>query len=339
MDWSAAGAPMIATRAIHFAATATMTGTLVFRMVVAKPVLRSEEGIANRLQTQTLRVLWLALAAATISGAIWLLLQAGSMSGLPSNEAMSTDVLSTVINETQFGQVTTIRLGLAIGLAACLACYRVAIAEWLALAAALGFAASLAWTGHAGSTLGAMGYLHLAADTLHLIAAAAWIGGLVALSLFLAIAHRNNAMSLARNVVARFSTLGIVSVAILMLSGIINAAILVGSLHGLVATEYGRVLTLKVAMFAVMLVFAAINRFRLTPQLASFGNEQSSNALRQLIHNSAIETAFGLGILVIVAMLGTMHPAVHYDLAMTGDYQSYIGPCRAQTLSSAHGHH
>ena len=52
---------------------------------------------------------------------IWLLLQAVSMSGLPFGEAMTAQVLSTVLNQTQFGLVSEIRSVLAIILAVCLA--------------------------------------------------------------------------------------------------------------------------------------------------------------------------------------------------------------------------
>ncbi|WFU74965.1 CopD family protein [Bradyrhizobium sp. CB2312] len=174
------------------------------------------------------------------------------------------------MNETQFGRLMEVRAGLAVALAACLAFDRAALAEWLALAAGLGLAASLAWTGHAGSTLGAIGDVHLAADALHLIAAAAWIGGLVSLVLFFA-AARNQATAwapVAGDAAERFSILGMVSVATLFVTGIVNAWILVGSFRGLFTTEYGRVLMLKLGIFAAMLAVAAINRFYLMPRLA-----------------------------------------------------------------------
>jgi putative copper resistance protein D len=61
-----------------------------------------------------------------------------------------------------------------------------------------------------------------------------------------------------------------------------------------------------------MLVFAAVNRFWLTPQLAlSSGNASQLEALRQLARNSAIEIALGFTIFAIVGMLGTLHPAIH----------------------------
>jgi len=299
---------LIAARAVHFAATATTVGSIIFGIFIARPVLRYHTAAAISFRSRMQRGIWASLVCSVISGAIWLLLQAASMSGMPLNEALSADVLSTVVGETQFGEVTTFRAGLAICLAACLAYDRAVIAQWLGLAAAVGFAASLAWTGHAGATVGTTGDLHLAADVLHILAAAAWIGGLMPLIMFLSTSQIRKDLSLIRDAVGRFSTLGMLSVVVLLLSGIVNAAILVGSLPGLVATDYGRLLTLKMAVFAVMLAFAAINRFRLTPTL---GYEKSSVALDSLIRNSAIETVFGLSIFAIVGWLGTLHPAVH----------------------------
>lgn len=307
MDWSAAGAPLVATRAVHFAATAIMAGNILFRTVVTEPVLYPEATVAAVFRTQTQRVSCISLAVAVISGGIWLLLQSAAMSGLQLEDALTADVLSTVVYETQFGQVMIVRVGLAILVAACLASDHVTIAQRLGLAASLAFTASLAWTGHSAATIGAMGYLHLVADALHLIAAAAWVGGLVPLILLLAASNGDNAKPFVRDAVERFSTLGIFSVTALMLSGLINAVILVGSVTALFATSYGQLLLLKLALFAVMLAFATINRLLLTPRLAQSG----AGGLRGLTRNSSIELAFGLAIFAIVGLLGTLHPAIH----------------------------
>ena len=147
MDWSAAGGPLIAVRAVHFAATAVLTGTLVFWTLVAKSALASEPALARRLQTQSLRVAWIALAITLLSGVIWLLLEAVSMSGLSPGEAMTPQVLSTVLNETQFGVMTEIRSVLAIILATCLAYDRFPRADWLAVAAFAAVTAAAVWAG------------------------------------------------------------------------------------------------------------------------------------------------------------------------------------------------
>lgn len=314
MDWFGAeiSGPLVAVRAIHFAATAITAGSLVFRAVAA--TWRSEEAVAKLLRKQTLGVAWIGLVIAALSGVAWFLLQAVSMSGLPLSEAMTTRVLSTVLNRTQFGLVSEIRIVLALAVAACLASYRFALAEWLAPAVALGLAAAIAWTGHAGSTPGDTGLLHLAADALHLLGASAWIGGLVSLVLVLtAVRHRQSvaSASLAWDATRRFSTLGIVSVAILAATGIVNAWILVGSFHALVTTGYGRLLMLKLVVFATMLVFAFVNRFLLTPQLAVSSGELRLEALCQLTRYSSIEIALALAIFAIVGVLGTLHPAIH----------------------------
>ncbi len=317
MNWLGAGidAPLVVTRAIHFAATAMTAGALIFRAAVAEPALRSTPAATTIVRSQIRLIACIGLAIAAASGVVWFQLQAMSMSRLPFSEAMTSDVLSTVLNETQFGLVSKVRVVLAVILAACLAYERFAQARWLALGSALGFIAAIAWTGHAGSTLGELGNLHLTADALHLIAAAGWIGGLVLLALMLATARRNQGVawpSLARDTAQRFSTLGIVSVGTLLVTGIVNAWILVGSIHALIVTGYGQLLLLKLVVFAIMLGFAAINRFWLTPQLAfSSENEPQLEALRHLTRNSVIEIALGLTIFTIVGALGMLHPAIH----------------------------
>ena len=66
---------------------------------------------------------------------------------------------------------------------------------------------------------------------------------------------------------------------------------------------------LKLAVFAAMLGFAAVNRFWLTPRLAG---SPDVAALRQLIRNSVIEIVLGFVIFAIVGVLGTLHPASHF---------------------------
>src|SRR6202171_2702878 len=121
MDWLGAGidGPLIVIRAVHFAATAVVAGSLIFWAVVAEPALRSTPLATTVIRSQILLTAWIGLAIAVASGAIWLQLQAASMSGLPFGEAMTSDVLSTVLNETQFGLVSKGRLVLAVILAPC----------------------------------------------------------------------------------------------------------------------------------------------------------------------------------------------------------------------------
>jgi copper resistance protein D len=317
MNWLGAGVdgPLVVVRGVHFAATAVMTGTLIFREAVAEAASCSARPAATTVRTQTLRVAWIFLTIAAASGMIWLLLVAASMSGLSFGESMTSDVLSTVVNETQFGRVSEIRLVLAVIMAGGLAYDRFPLARGLALAMSLGLTAALAWTGHAGSTAGAMGILHLTADTLHLLAAAIWIGGLVSLVLLLSVSRNDQTdagVSFARDATQRFSIMGVAIVVVVLATGIVNGWILVGSWHALIVTFYGQLLILKIALFAVMLLIAAANRFWLMPRLALRSrSEPQIEVLRRLARNSMIEIVLALMIFAIVGMLGTLHPAIH----------------------------
>jgi putative copper resistance protein D len=293
--------PMVAVRAVHFATTAAAAGALVFR-AVTDPVLHRAERLKSVIDARIRWLVWMSVMIAFASGIVWLLLQTSSMSG----QAVTLSAIATVINETQFGFVSMVRLALAILLAICVAFDRRQWARWLALALAACLMASVAWTGHAASTPFQLGYLHLLADALHLLGAAAWIGGLM--SLVCVLGYRASAEPALRlDMVRRFSCLGIASVATLLISGLINAWILVGSFRALVVTDYGRILMLKIAVFLVMVTLAAANRLWLTPRLSA----SDGKSFHALARNSVAEIVLGLFVFVIVGLLGTLHPAAH----------------------------
>lgn len=313
MSWFGAGTDdlLISARAVHFAATAMTAGALTFRAAVSEPALRVMPEAARALTSRVRSVAWIGLVVAVASGLIWLQLLTVSMTGVSFAETLTSDALPTVVGETQFGQVSLIRLCLAVVLAVTLAGDRLVPLRWLALLAALGFTAALAWTGHAGSTAGELGAVHLASDILHLLAASAWTGGLILLLLLLMISRRGRAKAwreLELDAVRRFSTLGIVSVVTLVASGVVNAWIIVPNWRALVATAYGELLLLKVAVVGAMVMLAGINRFWLTPRLAAASDPHASRALAR---HTAIEFALGLVVFAIVGALGLQHPVIH----------------------------
>jgi copper resistance protein D len=296
--------PIIVTRAVHFAATTLAAGTVAFMVLVAAPAF----GRAARTSLATLRwraniMTWAALAVAIASGAVWLALLAADIYGAPLVEVCLQGGPWAVLNGTRFGAVWSVRLAAALLLAALLISPRL---RWLQLVAAAALIAPLALIGHAGATPGAAGQLHLASDVVHLIAAAVWLGGLPALALLLAAARQPQ--GLAARAAAHFSTLGVASVAALLASGIVNSWMLLSSPRDLIDTDYGRLLFLKIGLFAAMLAIAAVNKFHLTPRLAG------APARRALLRNSLAETVLGAGVLLLVGALGTMQPAAHHHL-------------------------
>jgi len=173
---------------------------------------------------------------------------------------------------------------------------------------AAGFIGSLAWAGHAGGTPGLSGSIHFTSNIVHLIAAGAWVGGLLPFALLLRTIRsvpRADWGAVAAVATRRFSILGIAAVGTILATGIANSWNLVGSWDALFGTDYGRLLVLKVVLFAVMIAIAAVNRMRLSPKLAS------GDTLRKLERNSLIEALLGLAILFIVGVLGILAPALH----------------------------
>lgn len=308
--------PLIFARAIHFAATILAAGTVLFAVFVAEPAFaraKAETHLAAKLRLRFICIACFSLALAVFSGAAWLMLTAESMSGQSLGDVWSQGVLGTVLAQTDFGNDWILRFALACLLGVLFAKsqnYSRRTGTALALLAA-GFVGSLAWAGHAIGGQGVEGLLHPAADVLHLIAAAAWVGALIPLALLLTAAKDEAALGLARVVTLRFSTLGVVSVGTLFATGIVNSWYLVGGIAEFTGTDYGRLLLVKIALFLGMVALAAVNRFHLTPAIAQAAGTAAQRAIRQLRRNAAIEAAAGAIVIGIVAALGTLPPASH----------------------------
>src|SRR6516164_3275222 len=118
MSWfgSEIEGPLVLTRAIHFAATAITAGALIFRCLVAEPALREAPSAAPLLDKQVRLVAWIGLAVTVVSGLTWVLLLTMSLSDEGVGEAVMSGALRDVLNLTQFGLVSQVRLALAITL-------------------------------------------------------------------------------------------------------------------------------------------------------------------------------------------------------------------------------
>jgi len=172
--------------------------------------------------------------------------------------------------------------------------------------------ASLAWNGHAAATEGGLELLHLGSDFLHLWAAGAWLGALFALLAMLVRRSPTPAqLDSAQRALHGFSRAGTAVVAILVVTGIANAAILVGgsSLAAAAAGRWGQLLVVKLLLFGAMLALAAANRFRLTPRLQkSIAGGDTGAAVTALRLSVGLETATLVLILALVGWLGTLEP-------------------------------
>lgn len=235
--------------------------------------------------------------------ALWLIASAAVMTGAP---LLPPDwaTVEIVLTMTPIGPVLGVRI-MALTIALAVLALRQGVR--VALIPAAIAAATIAWTGHAGATEAAAGMVHRVADVAHIWAASGWIGALAAL--FHALCARRVAADRVAVMLARFSLLGTVFVATLIVTGIVNGVMIVGwaELPALVGSRYGWLLAAKLALFGGMLALAAANRWRLTPALEHAGGDKAA-AIRHLRWSLLVETGAAVAILALVALLGTLDP-------------------------------
>jgi copper resistance protein D len=315
--------PLIAVRDIHFGSSVIATGIVFFDLFITSPALRQAdvrpEATVAAFRIRTSATLWISLALSVVSGIAWLCLVAARIAGKPFADVIADGTIRIVLSQTQFGFAWELRLLCAGALIACLLVRPARNADapiWPEVLAALlasAYLGGLAFAGHGEEGLGLGRYFHLAADFFHLIAAGLWLGGLIPLALLLVYLRRfreENWISIACDAASRFSDLGIVAVGTLLVSGTINASFLVGGMQDLLDTNYGRLLLLKIALFAAMVGLAGINRQYLLPRLFVFTRTGSgSRTVKWLVRSALVEVALGLGVIIIVGMLGILAPA------------------------------
>src|SRR3977135_1098770 len=258
---------LVVARLVHYAAVTTLAGVSFFPLYAyadAKPtpLLRWRPG----------GVLAAAIAA-LLSGVLWFVFSVANMSGTLADVA-DREVLWTVLDETTFGRVWTARLVLSIIMVG-LSWNRVVSKfgsrrDLITPVLAAVLLISLAGVGHAQIEEGVEGIIHVVSDAAHLLAAGAWLGGLVPL-VYILLLHGGESGSVQRSdlneILLRFSGMGYVAVAALIGSGLVNSWFLIGNIVGLLATPYGQLLIVKLFLFAGMLVLAVSNRFWLVPSL------------------------------------------------------------------------
>src|SRR6266704_5073533 len=254
---------LVVARLLHYAAVTTLAGVSFF------PLYAYAFAEPKELTRRRQAVLLSASTAALLSGLLWFVFSVANMSGTLADVG-DHEVLWTVLNETTFGGVWMARMLLVVGVMA-VRPSRTGIAGRDLVTAFLAavLLASLAGTGHAQIEEGSTIIVHIASDAAHLLAAGAWLGGLVPLGFILLDYARGTKERIVdvERILLRFSSMGYLAVATLIVSGLVNGWFLVGSVSSLLKTSYGQILLGKLTLFAAMLALAAANRFWLVPRM------------------------------------------------------------------------
>lgn len=279
---------LVLCRFLHFTVVLMLFGAWVY-----KPRLLGRDTTLDRTLTRISR--WLA-ALALVSGVCWLLLITASMAGA-WDAALEPSTLRLVLGSTFFGQVWSWHLlfnGLLLALL--LTPLRTHLPLRLALGASL--LATLAPVGHGAMLDGVEGRWLMLNQLVHLACVGIWLGGLMLLVMIL----RRPAGHDIRALLQRFSGVGYIVVAGLLITGLINVRVLTGAFWPTpLLSGFALILLIKVTLIAAMLGLALFNRLRIKDC------EQRLSALRKSV---IAEWLLGIGAVAAVSLLGTMPPMI-----------------------------
>jgi copper transport protein len=298
-----------------------LVGSLAFAALVvpgaAASLDREWQGPSREAgRRHALRVVWPALVLLAVAGVVELLAQARQLGGL--------DLVDTVLADTDWGerwlqrQIVLAIVVLLVAVAARQDGGREGV--WRALLGAallggLGYMLLVSLVSHAGAADGS--FWAVAADFVHLVAAAAWVGMLAQLAQTLVWA-RGNVPDAPRTVVLaahlqRFSVLAAMSVIALLATGTFSALVEIPTPEAMVDTPYGRSLLVKLVLVGLLLPVAGLNAFILRPrvlrQAAGSGRETVERLRGLLVRSVWVEAAIAGAIFVVVGVLTQYPPA------------------------------
>jgi copper transport protein len=239
-------------RWLVFVGVALLVGVVGFVLLVWSGAITSR---------RTRRLIWGGWWVLTVATVASFLLEGPYGAGLGFSSIWKPSVIEDVLG-THFGHVLVARVVL-LAVAALLLRHSTRSrheAPSRAMGVALGAVGAgvlltVSLAGHAD--VGTFVPLALLADWVHLLAMSLWLGGLVVLGL---VVLAGDDLDAQRRVVPRFSQLALISVWALILSGSYQTWRQVGGWQALRQTDFGQLLTIKLIIFAVVLVVAARSR-------------------------------------------------------------------------------
>ena len=313
-------------RWVGYVAIAVALGLLAFLVLLWAPLLAGRrETLAPRAEDtgrRLTRLLVLAVLAGILASFLAIPLQGATAAGTDFWGALKPEVFREVI-DTRYGTVMVVRLLALLALVpAVIAAARLArdpdlarkplVLAGLAIPSAV-LAATPALGGHA-STQHPI-WLLTTSDILHVISMSVWVGGLVALVLLLPVATRGIGAARERTGVLvdfllRFSTVALIAVVVIAVSGTIQAIVEVNSFPALIDTAFGRAVLIKIILFGGLIWLGAKNRRRVIPALVERreGGETPGAPGVRARRNLRIEVVLVMAVLAVTAALVSYPP-------------------------------
>jgi copper transport protein len=254
-----------------------------------------------------------------VRAAAWTAAMAGALALLGAQAADAgvdlTDALTSSLGMDAAGRVVPlIAAGAAMLVAARSSRWRRAATLVAAALVALALLADAA-ASHASSTIAPP--LNIVLQWLHAVGVSVWLGGLAGILVEL---RRPDLDDRAR-LTGQFSRWATVGILVVALTGVARAAFELHGLDELVSTEYGRLLLIKLVLFAGLGALGAVNHFRHVP-----GGEGAARPLRRI---GSVELLLGATAIVVASVLVTTPPPA--DITAGGT----TGPTPGASASAA----
>ncbi|MGE5828826.1 MAG: copper resistance D family protein, partial [Micromonosporaceae bacterium] len=247
------------------------------------------------------RLIWIGAGLVAVGTILELVLQVPYVAGGGLFDIRATDVREAL--GSQFGAAHLIRLGV---LAAALALLRPIVRGegWGAdrvLLAVLGVIGLATWSVSGHPSASTVPMVTVLADMVHIGSMAVWLGGLVMLIGFLL--PRGNPTELAA-IVPTWSRWATYAVSALVLTGVAQALVEVGSFGALVGTAYGWLVLVKAGLVGLVLAVALLSRRLVEP--ITTGAAGAARSLRGVVIG---EAAIAAVVLAITGVLVQVTPA------------------------------
>jgi copper transport protein len=294
-------------RACLFLGLLTLIGAISFKLFVLRGARTVRVELKQRM-SQRAAVLGTFSAAVVIAVAlVRLLLESQMMNSMPDMPGMKGIGVGDMVMRTDWGFAFRIQIATAISalIGFLLAMRRVRGGWFLATASALVLAITPALGGHAAASA-RFTSLMIAADWLHVLGGAGWLGSLfslmvigVPIALTLELADRWASVA---SLVNAFSPVALVSAGVVVVSGIFASWVHLERLSGLWQTTYGKVLLVKLLFVAIAFGIGGYNFKRVQPQLS---NQLGTQRLRR---SAAAELGTSFLILLVTGLLTGISP-------------------------------
>lgn len=319
-----------AARGATYVAIAVVLGTLLFGLLAWRGV--ADPGAEAAFDRRRRALIFGGLGLGLLAGVVGIVGQGALAGGTSFWSALDPDVVREVLH-TRFGTVWALRLADLVLLGAVLLVFGVRRpAAWALPAAVLAVTPALA--GHATTQHPVAVLAPL--DVAHVLAMSAWVGGLVVLVAAVPAATRAIRDPTARTpllagTLSRFSAVALVSVAVLLATGVGQALFHLTAVDDLWDTAFGRAVAIKMGLVVALIGLGALNRQRSVPRLRAAARDGAAPGAAGRVLRSTLRAEVAL----VTVVLGVTAALVSYappDALSAGPFSktTRTGPLEVQ---------